>query len=179
MLPAMKQPSITAALFLGLLIHTQATDAEKSPSDAKPGATNPPASAEPSLRKPGFVFMELGTTRGEEYFSFFEAVAGFRIMQRQPGYIVARSDLAELSFIDPKFWAHGHPFGGKVTGSGQGVGIEIGIVVADIDKAYAEAVKFKDKGFPISTGIVRRPWGSRDFRVLVPEGYYFRFTEGH
>jgi len=31
---------------------------------------------------------------------------------------------------------------------------------------------------PVSTGIVRRPWGVRDFRVLAPDGYYFRFTEG-
>jgi lactoylglutathione lyase len=131
------------------------------------------------LRKPGFVFMELGTTHVEEYFSFFESVADFRILSRQPGYLVARSDLAELTFIDPKFWSGGHPFSGKLTGSGQGLGIEIGIVVADLDKAYAAALKFKDKGWPISTGIVRRPWGVRDFRVLAPDGYYLRFTEGH
>ncbi|HEY3900139.1 MAG TPA: VOC family protein [Chthoniobacter sp.] len=156
-----------------------AEDSPKSAPAAKTDSANAPAATEPSLRKPGFVFMELATTHGDDYFSFFESVAGFRIINREPGYIVARSDLAELTFIDPKFWAHGHPFSGKLTGNGQGVGIEIGIVVADIDKAYAEAVKFKEKGFPISTGIVRRPWGARDFRVLVPEGYYFRFTEGH
>ena len=52
-------------------------------------------------------------------------------------------------------------------------------MVADLDKAYAAALKFKDKGWPISTGIVRRPWGVRDFRVLAPDGYYLRFTEGH
>ena len=100
-------------------------------------------------------------------------------MSRKPGYIVAQSDRAELTFIDPKFWSGGHPFSGKLTGSDQGLGIEIGIVVADLDKAYAAALKFKDKGWPISTGIVRRPWGARDFRVLAPDGYYLRFTEGH
>ena len=69
----------------------------------------------------------------------------------------------------------------KIDTSGKfgGLGIEIGIVVADLDKAYAAALKFKDKGWPISTGIVRRPWGARDFRVLAPDGYYLRFTEGH
>jgi hypothetical protein len=45
-----------------------------------------------------------------------------------------------------------------------------------LDKTYAAAVK--QKGWPISTGIVRRPWGVRDFRVLSPDGYYLRFTEG-
>ena len=157
------------------------THAEDAPKGAPDGKSKPAETTanEPSLRKPGFVFMEFGTTHVEEYFSYFESVADFRILSRQPGYLVARSDLAELTFIDPKFWSGGHPFSGKLTGSGQGLGIEIGIVVADLDKAYASALQFKDKGWPISTGIVRRPWGVRDFRVLAPDGYYLRFTEGH
>ena len=156
----------------------RAEDAAKAAPSTQSDAGQPVTHA-PSLRKPGFVFMELGTTRTEEYLTYFEAVADFKLTWRQPGYLVAQSDHAELSFIDPKLWAHGHPFSGKLTGSGQGLGIEIGIVVADLDKAFATASQFKDKGWPISTGIVRRPWGSRDFRVLTPEGYYFRFTEGH
>jgi hypothetical protein len=157
---------------------SQAEDAGKSSGDAR---STPAASAasKPSLRKPGLVFMELSTTRGDEYLDFFQTVADFRAVSKEPGYIVAQSERAELTFIDPKFWAHGHPYSGKLTGQGYGTGIEIGIVVADLDKAFAAAKEFKDKGFPISTGIVRRPWGSRDFRVLAAEGYYFRFTEGH
>jgi hypothetical protein len=155
--------------------------AEDSPRSAPENPSTPanPDAGGPSLRQPGFVFMELGTTRGEDYFSFFQSVADFQIMTRKPGYIQARSARAELTFIDPKYWSNGHPFSGKLTGHDQGVGIEIGIVVADLDKAYAAAVPFQQKGFPISTGIVRRPWGVRDFRVLAPDGYYFRFTEGH
>ena len=167
-----------AGLLLMAALRTTADDSSKSASENKSDSANPAASA-PSLRKPGFIFMELSTTRVEEYFTFFANVADFQLLSRQPGYVVAHSDLAELTFIDPKFWAHGHPFSGKLTGSDQGVGIEIGIVVADLDKAYAAAVKLKDRGWPISTGIVRRPWGVRDFRVLAPDGYYLRFTEGH
>jgi hypothetical protein len=174
--------SFTCFTAAGLLLMaspaTRAEDSSKGAPDAKTAPANPAAS-EPSLRKPGFIFMELGTTHVEDYFSFFASVADFKLMSRTPGYVVARSDLAELTFIDPKFWSNGHPFSGKLTGSGQGLGIEIGIVVADLDKAYAAALKFRDKGWPISTGIVRRPWGVRDFRVLAPDGYYLRFTEGH
>lgn len=171
-------PCAAAALLSLAPLSTYGEDAPKPAPDSSPKPADTPAS-EPSLRKPGFIFMEFGTTRGEDYFSFFESVADFRLMSRKPGYIVAQSDRAELTFIDPKFWSGGHPFSGKLTGSGQGLGIEIGIVVADLDKAYAAALKFKDKGWPISTGIVRRPWGVRDFRVLAPDGYYLRFTEGH
>jgi lactoylglutathione lyase len=166
-----------AAAWLSLA-PSRAEDAPKSAAENKSDPAKAPAN-EPSLRKPGFIFMELGTTHVEDYFSFFESVADFKILSRKPGYLVAHSDLAELTFIDPKFWSGGHPFSGKLTGSGQGLGIEIGIVVADLDKAYAAALKFQDKGWPISTGIVRRPWGVRDFRVLAPDGYYLRFTEGH
>jgi len=167
-----------AALLSVSTLPAFAEEAPKCAADNKSAPANPAAS-DPSLRKPGFVFMELGTTHVEDYLSFFESVADFKEMSRKPGYIVAQSGLAELTFIDPKYWSGGHPFSGKLTGSGQGLGIEIGIVVADLDKAYAAALKFKEKGWPISTGIVRRPWGARDFRVLAPDGYYLRFTEGH
>ena len=170
-------------LFTGLLValalHSQAADPAKPAADKpqQPATTTPVVSA-PSLRKPGFVFMELATQRVEDYTEFFGSVADFKVTYQKPGYVQAQSGLAELTFIDPKHWGPGHPFHGKVTGNGMGVGIEIGIVVADIEKAYAAAVKFKDKGWPVSTGIVMRPWGVRDFRVTAPDGYYLRFTEG-
>jgi hypothetical protein len=81
----------------------------------------------------------------------------------------------KATFIDPEELPRGHPFHAKLTGSGQGLGVEIGLVVGDLDKAYTAAVQ--RKGWSISTGIVRRPWGVRDFRVLAPDGYYLRFTE--
>jgi hypothetical protein len=132
-----------AGLLLAAPLLTRAEDAPKAASESKSAAATPAASA-PSLRKPGFVFMEFGTTHVEEYLTYFETVADFKLSSRQPGgYVVAQSERAELTFIDPKFWSNGHPFSGKLTGSGQGVGIEIGIVVADLDKAYAAAVTFK------------------------------------
>jgi len=166
-----------AGLLSAASLQTHAEEPPKSATDNKSAPANP--AAEPSLRKPGFIFMEFGTQRVEDYVSFFASVADFKEMYRKPGYVEVVSGLAELTFIDPKYWSNGHPFHDKLTGSGQGLGIEIGIVVADLDKAYAAAVKFQDKGWPISTGIVRRPWGVRDFRVLAPDGYYLRFTEGH
>jgi lactoylglutathione lyase len=163
------------ALLLTLSPRTRAADPLKTKDES---AASSGTTSEPSLRKPGFVFMELGTTHVEDYLSFFESVAEFKLMSRKPGYIQARSELAEITFIDPKFWSNGHPFSGKLKGSDQGLGIEIGIVVANLDQAHAAALQWKDKGWPVATGIVRRPWGVRDFRVLAPDGYYLRFTEG-
>ena len=180
------------SFFAALALHAPAADAPKPAAD-QPAADKPADAAAattsatsatatttsaPSLRKPGLVFMEFATQRVEDYVDYFGSVADFKATYRKPGYVQVQSALAELTFIDPKYWGPGHPFHGKVTGSGMGVGIEIGIVVAEIDKAYAAALKFKDKGWPISTAIVMRPWGVRDFRVLAPDGYYLRFTEG-
>jgi catechol 2,3-dioxygenase-like lactoylglutathione lyase family enzyme len=120
--------------------------------------------------------VELGTPRVAEYIAFFEDVAGFRVIHKEARYAELNSGLGELLLIDPQELPRGHPFHARLTGSGQGLGVEIGLVVADLDRAYAAALKHK--GFPISTGIVRRPWGVRDFRVLAPDGYYLRFTEG-
>ena len=92
-----------------------------------------------------------------------------------PGYAEMHSDLAELLLIHPDELPKGHPFHGKLVGSGQGLGVEIGLVVADLDKTYAAALKHKD--WRIASGIALRPWGERDFRVLSPDGYYVRFTE--
>jgi len=78
--------------------------------------------------------------------------------------------------VDPVIIPKGHPFFGKVTGNANGIGLEIGMVVADLDKAFAATNN--QPGFPVSSGIVKRPWGVRDFRVLTPDGYYLRFTEG-
>ena len=103
--------------------------------------------------------MELGTTRVEDYFSYFESVADFKLMSRQPGYMVAQSELAELIIYRSQVLVQRPPLCRKTHGQRTRLGIEIGMVVADLDKAYAAAVKFKGKGWPISTGIVRRPWG--------------------
>jgi hypothetical protein len=127
------------------------------------------------LRRPGFIFLELGTQHVAEYVEYFRTVVGFELIQQQQGFATLESSVAQLLLMDPRGWPKGHPFYEKTTGSGQGIGIEIGLVVADLDKTFAAAVK--QKGWPISTGIVRRPWGVRDFRVLSPDGYYLRFTE--
>jgi hypothetical protein len=129
----------------------------------------------PELWRPGFVFLELGTTRIDDYITYFESVAGFRLAERQGRFATLNTDLAQLMLIDPGLLPPGHPFHAKLTGNGQGLGVEIGLVVADVDKTFAAATKHE--GWKISTGIMRRPWGVRDFRVLAPDGYYLRFTE--
>jgi hypothetical protein len=161
---------VTAVLLLARGFSASLQEAGKPGPDEKGAQAAPP-----ELRRPGFVFLELGTKRIDEYIAFFQSVAEFRLSGRQGRFAWMNSERAELMFIDPELLPAGHPFHGKLTGEGQGLGVEIGLVVADLDRAFAAATTHQ--GWKISSGIMRRPWGVRDFRVLSPDGYYLRFTE--
>ena len=128
----------------------------------------------PELRKPGFIFLELNTRKRDEYVAFFENVMGFKVKSRGERFVELETESAQLLLNDPDDLPAGHPFYKNFTGSGQGMGVEIGLVVADLDKSFAAA---KKQGWQVSAGIGMRPWGVRDFRVLSPDGYYLRLTE--
>lgn len=53
-------------------------------------------------------------------------------------------------------------------------GVEIVLEVDDLD---AEWDHVRATGWPVDEGLTARPWGLRDFRVLDPDGYYWRVTE--
>lgn len=54
------------------------------------------------------------------------------------------------------------------------VGVELVLECDDLDGARDRVM---DSGWPIETDLVARPWGLRDFRLLDPDGYYWRITE--
>ena len=54
-----------------------------------------------------------------------------------------------------------------------GSGVEVVLSVENLDEIY-ERVSGK---VPSITSITKQPWGLRDFRFLLEEGYYIRVTE--
>jgi glyoxalase/bleomycin resistance protein/dioxygenase superfamily protein len=177
----MNDPLVLLHIAVAMLITTHAIPlhAEDAAQTVPTGRHVPGDPKTPDLRQPGFVFMELNTPRVEEYVAYLEKVTDFKAVYRKPRYVEMETGSAQLTVMDPALLPKGHPFYDPPPGGRRGYGIEIGLVVADIEKAFAAAAEFKDKGFPISAGIGMRPWGVRDFRVLTSDGYYFRFTEGH
>jgi hypothetical protein len=146
----------------------QDTSPLKNPD--KPKVVDDPTKAGDRLRRPGFLFLELDCRDLADHIAFFKSVAGFDVKRRQGSFVVLRS-------------AHGEILLNGVGGAApakpvryQGPRVEIGIVVGDLDQAFAQAKEHKQ--WPIQAGIARQPWGVRDFRVFSPEGYYFRITEG-
>ena len=53
------------------------------------------------------------------------------------------------------------------------VGVELVLEVDDVD---ADRDQVHDAGWPVVEDMTLRPWGLRDFRVLDPDGYYWRIT---
>jgi catechol 2,3-dioxygenase-like lactoylglutathione lyase family enzyme len=123
------------------------------------------------LRQPGFVFVELFTQNLPGYVAFFQTVAGFKLIRNEGTFVQLQSEHSEILLNSTK----DHPFLKGILGHRRVLAAEIGIVVTDLDKAYAAARKFT--GWKIVAGVVRQPWGPRDFRVLSPDGYYLRLTE--
>ena len=127
-------------------------------------------------RTSGFVFVELYTHDIQTYISFFQNVAGFKLVRDEGGFAELRSDTAVILLNADKDQdlPERHPFKGRLLGPGKGVGVEIGIVKADLPVAREAALKVK--GWSV-TEIRRQEWGLSDFRVVTPDGYYLRFTD--
>ncbi len=68
----------------------------------------------------------------------------------------------------------GHTFHGKINQKTNGIGVEIGIFVDDIDLVYAKAKKFKD--IKSISELKLQDWGMTDFRILTIDNYYIRVT---
>jgi len=53
------------------------------------------------------------------------------------------------------------------------VGVELVLEVDDLD---ADRARVAAAGWPVTEEITPRPWGLSDFRLLDPDGYYWRVT---
>jgi catechol 2,3-dioxygenase-like lactoylglutathione lyase family enzyme len=52
-------------------------------------------------------------------------------------------------------------------------GVELVLEVGDVE---ADRARVARSGWPVVEDLTSRPWGLRDFRVLDPDGYYWRIT---
>ena len=60
----------------------------------------------------------------------------------------------------------------------RGVGLEIVIEVDDVDRAHALASLEAERHGGRIDPLRDRPWNTRDFRLVDPDGYYLRVTSG-
>jgi lactoylglutathione lyase len=125
------------------------------------------------VQQVGYVFVELYVEDSRYYLRVFRDALGFEIVRDEGDWVELRSSRATVilnQFDDPDA---GHPFEHYRDVARRGVGVEIGIVVADLRGAWDRASTIE--GCEV-TPIVRQEWGMTDFRILTPHGYYLRVT---
>jgi uncharacterized glyoxalase superfamily protein PhnB len=92
--------------------------------------------------------------------AYYERKLGFHVAMQMPEYaIVERDDVALHLFLDT---------------SGEHSPVGIHLFGAELDELYAE---FQRSGAVLTQGILRKPWGNRDFRVKDEFGNELKFTE--
>lgn len=124
-------------------------------------------SAPPTIR------LELFAQDAASLRDFLERALGFSSSQSQPDYIELTLGDVTIGLGSVAGLPRGHPLRPASAGERKGLGVEIVIETDDIDAAYKQATA---SGYPIAAPLKQRPWGLRDFRLLAPEGYYFRVT---
>jgi lactoylglutathione lyase len=95
---------------------------------------------------------------------FYRRALGFRLVRQDPGYASLCNGAVVLG-LGP---AAGLP-------KRRGAGVEVVLEVDDLDAAYARVRRAGVRPVEAPRG---RPWGLRDFRILDPDGYYLRVTDG-
>lgn len=65
-----------------------------------------------------------------------------------------------------------HPLQAQM-GERLGRGVELVLEVNDIETMYAQVVA---TDWPLADQLQRQPWGLIDFRLVDPDGYYWRIT---
>jgi catechol 2,3-dioxygenase-like lactoylglutathione lyase family enzyme len=128
---------------------------------------------EKTLRRPGFVFVELYVEEPAYYVRIFRDALGFEVVRDEGTFVELRSDrglvlLNAFEDADP-----GHPFEHYRLEKRRGVGVEIGIVTDRIEETWEAARRIEGC---VVTDIVHQEWGMTDYRILTPHGYYLRVT---
>ena len=104
---------------------------------------------------------------------FYSRVLGFRLGEQQAdGYTPMINGNVYLSLNLRANLPDDHPIQ-AIVGERLGRGIELVLEVNDIKAMYK---RVKSTYWPLSGELQHQPWGLTDFRVLDPDGYYWRIT---
>lgn len=99
--------------------------------------------------------------------------------KNQSGYLVMKRDISILAFYCGNEEVYNHEFFKKfpkTTPRGYGVELAIHIVDVDLEKYYRDVMKSIDKKYLVQL-LETKPWGTKDFRLVDPFGYYLSIRE--
>ena len=107
---------------------------------------------------------------------FYRRVLGFDLEHSSAGgYTALRRGEAQIALNRAEHLPADHPVA-IAAGERPGRGVEIVLEVDDLEGLYEQV---QAAGWPIERALQRQPWGTVDFRVQDPDGYYLRFNRRH
>jgi len=109
--------------------------------------------------------------------AFYERVLGLALERREADYASLRGGelvlgLGAVAALPER--RDGPGFSQERLRGDRGAGAEL---VLEVDDLEAALHRVERTGHPLAEALRRRPWGLRDFRLVDPDGYYWRVTE--
>jgi len=104
---------------------------------------------------------------------FYCNLLSFKRISEASDYIAVQNGNVTLGLGPQQKLSPTHYFDAQALHGRKGTGVEIVLEVDDVDVYHQHII---EQGYPIQTPIRERPWGTRDFRIVDPEGYFLRIT---
>ncbi len=155
----------------GIIINLLFLSVSLMGAETNSSATNAPASGPATGMTVRFELFVKDTRAAAD---FYMRVLGFQCDRESGPYIQARNGTVRIGICSETGLPKEHYFSPEALQGRKGVGVEIVLEVADFDALYQRVLKSK---YPLREGLVKRPWGLRDFRLVDTDGYYLRITE--
>lgn len=105
--------------------------------------------------------------------AFYTETFGFKELSNDPGYILLQRNELVLGLKTDELLWYPEPGEQPVEALARGVGVELVLEISDIGQFHA---KMQQAGVSIHEPLKEQPWGATDFRMLDPDGYYWRIT---
>jgi catechol 2,3-dioxygenase-like lactoylglutathione lyase family enzyme len=112
----------------------------------------------------------------EASLDFYSRVLDFvQLEEEADGYVPLGGASGRISLNRWDGLGDDHHFRRHADAARFGVGVELVLEVADLDAAYRRA---RESGWPALEPLRQQAWGLTDFRLIDPDGYYLRITNG-
>ena len=105
--------------------------------------------------------------------AFYTRTFDFKEVSNDPGYILLQRNALVLGLKTDELLWHPNPGERPVESLVRGVGVELVLEISDIGQLHT---KMQQAGVAIHEPLKEQPWGATDFRMLDPDGYYWRIT---
>lgn len=105
--------------------------------------------------------------------AFYTETLDFKERSNDPGYVLLQRNALVLGLKTDELLWYPDPGEQPVESLVRGVGVELVLETSDIEQFHA---RMQQAGVAIHEPLKEQPWGATDFRMLDPDGYYWRIS---